>query len=152
MCQVVISQVGVNSKATPLALRELQLVKSDGSSIPANRLQYKMSSSFAGPQGSWSTAKCFDGVTGAMGCHTGKGTDALGDLTPTLTVLYECPGGTTSLSKVLVHNYNEPCCIGWLRSYKMEFVAADGMLDGTFKFDSVGGTPASYEVDFVTSA
>jgi hypothetical protein len=143
-CQVVISQVD-GTKSAPLGLQEVQLVGSDGAAIPASRLQYTLSSSLT-RQG-WAPSSCFDGVTDAMGCHTGRDADPFGDPAPSLTVVYPCAGGSSSaLSRVVLFNYNDTCCLDRIRSFKLDFIASNGTVESTYDFGAAAAARARYEI------
>ncbi len=123
----------------------MQLVGSDGAALPASRLQYTLSSSLT-RQG-WAPSSCFDGVTDAMGCHTGKDADPFGDPAPSLTVVYPCAGGSSpALSRVVVFNYNDTCCLDRIRSFKLDFIASNGTVESTYDFGAAAAARARYEI------
>jgi hypothetical protein len=129
----------VGVKVTSLRMSEVKLYGKDGSQIPRESMQLTMSSegfeveyvdSKTSPNVFYfETSYCNDGKTGLTEsnyefCQTDEG-----DLNPTLTVQYLCPGGRTPLAKVEVFDLYGPCGEGQGNCLTMDFKGSDGSTD-----------------------
>ena len=82
-----------------------------------------------------SPSRCLDNDDDTF-CHTLN--PKTGDPSPTLTVQYQCPLGTTFLPRVEVVNRNDACdvCLPWITAYKADFKSAAGAVEATYCFSA----------------
>ncbi len=90
-------------------------------------------------------SNALDGNTGTF-CHTGGS-----DPAPSLTVKYVCPGGATSLSRVIVTNRQDSQYQGRLNNFRLRFLNVGGSEDRT-AFQFLSARPVYNIPAFVNSA
>ena len=98
-------------------------------------LSARLSTTYDYPTGE--APRCFDGDLTTW-CSTLD--PYYGDPNPTLTVLYDCPGGKTTAARVVVHNRDD-CCRHRLNFFSLEFVDASGEVDPLLTFSFAGSEP-----------
>jgi hypothetical protein len=119
LCRVVIRQTSYSASALDLInLNEVQLFDANGA--PVQPTNPTLSSVFADAYDTYSVNKCFDGNLSTI-CHTDPGQ---GDNSPFLEIPYACPGGYTSLSRVLVANRFYPQTKDRINAFTLDFFDA----------------------------
>ena len=122
--------------ATFLNIAEMSLY--DAAGAPIAPLAATLSTTYNNGPGSYSPAEnCIDGNTTSICSSYDPGA---GDSSPTLTVRYNCSGGSSTAAKVVVHNRPD-CCQDRLTLFTLDFLNASQQMDASsFQFIGARGT------------
>lgn len=118
-------------------LADVELYDAANVMLPRQQLSFSLSTTYYGYP-DYAPNQCNDGNLYTI-CHTGNAIE-MGDNQPWLRIDYNCVGGSTSLSRVLVIN-RDGCCQERIMDYQMEFLNVAGVADmATYRFASVQPT------------